>query len=442
MNAKTIAIALAALISLPALALTPEQATRLKREIDYADYHLKEFENEIAQARGGQKRIWRSKQEALSRVQNLYRSYPDDPDVQKLFERARIALMKSKGEYTEVDPSWTAYKANEENLRKIIATAGQKAWDDLVASHKNEMLEKAFPTPDSAEVALSEVKDKYVLLDEVQYPAHQFYGATSEYIAEGKPSQGYWFINIAGRNWLGPYEAVKRYRRNVDSSMQDVSKWKLLGRITDITSEIPDASENKVGSLQYGWVVTPVALMVPDHVTAWYDRDGEATGTYAGEDQVETIKNGWYTVKEIPADVTPERLMEIFMTAIKEKNFNLYHECIDPERRKTEIAEDLVRYHWDLHQERFHNEYVHATFSQAKIRVISGFDEKDDFDAFFLDQKQQDTLKKIEGQKAEEAVVESRAYTETGKQLGTPVEHRLVRRGGGRWYVVDYAPRF
>jgi hypothetical protein len=442
MNTKSLAFALAAFISLPALALTPDQVMRMKREIAQADYHLKEFENEVARQRGGQKAVWRSKQDALLRVQTLKKNYPDDPDVEKLFQRARVALMKSKGEYTEVDPAWTVYKANEENLRKIIAAAGQKAWDDLVAQHKDALLEKAFPAPDSAQVTLDELKDKYVILEEVQYPAHQFYGATSEYVAEGKPSQGWWFIDIAKRQWLGPYEAVKRYRRNVDSSMQDVTKWKLLGRITDLAAEIPEAGENKVGSLQFGWVVTPVALMVPDHVTAWYDANGEATGTYAGEDQVAAIKDGWYTVKEIPADVTPERLMEIFMTAIKEKNFKLYQDCIDPERRKTEVAEDLVRYHWDLHQERFHNEYVHATFGKAKISVIKGFDEGNSLENFFLDQKQQDTLKKIEGQKVEEAVVESRALTETGKQLGSPVEHRLVRRGGGRWYVVDYAPRF
>ncbi len=442
MNAKSLAFALAAFISLPALALTPDQVMRMKREIAQADYHLKEFENEVARTRGGQKAVWRSKQDALLRVQTLKKNYPDDPDVEKLFQRARVALMKSKGEYTEVDPAWTVYKANEENLRKIIAAAGQKAWDDLVAQHKDALLERAFPAPDSAQVTLDELKDKYVILEEVQYPAHQFYGATSEYVAEGKPSQGWWFIDIAKRQWLGPYEAVKRYRRNVDSSMQDVTKWKLLGRITDLAAEIPEAGENKVGSLQFGWVVTPVALMVPDHVTAWYDANGEATGTYAGEDQVAAIKDGWYTVKEIPADVTPERLMEIFMTAIKEKNFKLYQDCIDPERRKTEVAEDLVRYHWDLHQERFHNEYVHATFGKAKISVIKGFDEGNSLENFFLDQKQQDTLKKIEGQKVEEAVVESRALTETGKQLGSPVEHRLVRRGGGRWYVVDYAPRF
>ena len=440
MNAKLLALALAAVLAAPTAFAV--DAGRMNREIKQAEFYLKEFENEVSRQRGGQKMIWRSKNDALTRIQALRESYPGNPDVEKLFQRARVALMKSKGEYTEVDPAWTVYKANEVNLRKIIAAAGQKAWDDLVAQHKDALLEKAFPAPDSAQVTLDELKDKYVILEEVQYPAHQFYGATSEYVAEGKPSQGWWFIDIAKRQWLGPYEAVKRYRRNVDSSMQDVTKWKLLGRITDLAAEIPEAGENKVGSLQFGWVVTPVALMVPDHVTAWYAANGEATGTYAGEDQVAAIKDGWYTVKEIPADVTPERLMEIFMTAIKEKNFKLYQDCIDPERRKTEVAEDLVRYHWDLHQERFHNEYVHATFGKAKISVIKGFDEGNSLENFFLDQKQQDTLKKIEGQKVEEAVVESRALTETGKQLGSPVEHRLVRRGGGRWYVVDYAPRF
>ena len=46
------------------------------------------------------------------------------------------------------------------------------------------------------------------------------------------------------------------------------------------------------------------------------------------------------------------------------------------------------------------------------------------------------------GEKIEEAIVESKAYDANGKQLGTPHPHRLIRRGGGRWYVADYAPRF
>jgi len=44
--------------------------------------------------------------------------------------------------------------------------------------------------------------------------------------------------------------------------------------------------------------------------------------------------------------------------------------------------------------------------------------------------------------RVEEAVVESRAFDARGRQLGTPHPHRLIRRGGGRWYVEDYEPRF
>ncbi|MCR5563826.1 MAG: hypothetical protein K6F46_10780, partial [Desulfovibrio sp.] len=157
---------------------------------------------------------------------------------------------------------------------------------------------------------------------------------------------------------------------------------------------------------------------------------------------VDAIKNGWYTVKDIPADVSPDRLMEIFMTSIKEKNYSLYENCIDPERQKTEIAKDLLRYHWDLHQERFHGEYVHATFGKPKISVLKGFDDKNELENFFLDEKQKEALAKRSGVKIEEAVVESRAFDEKGKQIGSPHEHRLIRKDGGRWYVKDYEPRF
>ena len=108
-------------------------------------------------------------------------------------------------------------------------------------------------------------------------------------------------------------------------------------------------------------------------------------GRFIGEDKEDAIKNGWYTVKEVPNDVDPKRLMEIFMAAIKEKNYKLYCDCIDPERQKTDIGQDLLRYHWDLHQERFHKEYIHATFGDAKITVQKGFDDSNDLENFFLD---------------------------------------------------------
>ena len=418
-----------------------DEASRLKTRISQAEYHVREFEKEVDQARGGQKMVWRLKKPAMDRVQELKIAYPDNADVEKLYQRVRVALMKSKGDYTQIRSEWLAYKHNEERLREAIAAAGQKKWDELLAAHKDKRLEIAFPAPDSSTVTLDEIKGTYVVLDDVQYPRHQFYGATGEFVACGKPSAGYYFVNIGSRQWLAPYEAVKRFRRSVDTSLGEVEKWKVLGRIDDITAEIPQAGEEKTGSVQFGWVVTPVALLVPGHVAAFADPGG--TAAYAGEDTVEAAKNAWYTIRELPADAAPERVMEIFMTAIREKNFDLYHQCIDPERYATETGEDLIRYHWDRHQERFHSQYVHASFGKAEISVIKGFDESEqNQENFFLDDEQKKTLTKVMGQKIEQAVVESVSYDENGRRIGAPQKHTLTRTNGGRWHVVNYDVRF
>ena len=414
----------------------------LKRRIGQAEFYVREFEKEVERQQGGEKAVWRNKQDALQRVQALKTEHPDDPDVEALFQRARTALMKSKGDFVEVDPAWTVYLRNEENLRKVVAAAGEAAWNDLLAACGTNLVDSPYPTPDSERVTVEDLAGKCVVLDDVEYPRRQFYGATGEYVACGKPSAGFWFLRLGTRDWLGPYEAVKRCRRLVDATLVEVPKWTVLAQIEDITAENPNPGEDPVGGAVFGWVLRPLALYVPGHVLAVPDRGAESSGRFAGEERVDEIKAGWYTVKEVPADVSPDRLMEIFMTAIKEKNYALYADCIDPQRRKGDIALDQLRYHWDLHQERFHGEYVHATFGEPKITVRQGFDDSNELENFFLDDDQRETLKRISAEKVEEAVVESRAFDARGKQLGTPHPHRLIRRGGGRWYVEDYEPRF
>lgn len=436
-----LAAMLAAAATMTASAAAPDPGA-VKRKIGQAEYYVKEFEKEVERQKGGEKAVWRSKNDAVSRVKALKQEFPDDPDVQKLFLRVRTALMKSKGDYTEVNEEWTAYKRNEESLRQTIASFAEDEWKALSAKFADNMLEKAFPAPDSAEVTLDDLGEKYVILDDIRYPMNQFYGETGEYVFSGKPSEGFYYVDISSRDWLGPYEAVKRYRRNVDSGLQDVEKWTVLGKITTVVLENTHPGENSVGASTYGWVVKPEALYVPGHVLAIRDNEAPSSGRYIGEEKVAAIKDTWYTVKSVPADVTPEKLMEIFMTAIREKNYALYQECIDPERQKTPVAEDLLRYHWDLHQERFHREYVHATFDKAEITVVSGFDEDADDENFFLTEDQKDTLAKISGEKVEDAKVESKAIDERGKQVGSPNPHHLIRRGGGRWYVEDYEIRF
>lgn len=425
------------------------------RRIGMARIKLENFEKEVARARGGEDQRWFYKEDALSSIAALYQEFPNDPQVQMLFERAKAALMKSNGKISDVEQDWTVYKRNEDNLRKFVWAESEKYWNNLIAQSGTNFIEKAFPTPNWEEVALADVKDKLVVL-KVKYPANQFYGGTGEYIHNGAPSQGYWYVKLGSRRWVGPLEAVKRYRDEVDSSMLEVYDWTVLGRIIDITAEFPQAEAKKVGGIQFGWVVEPIALMVPGRVVAIYKEGARQSGEFVGEAEAMKMKEQWFTVKSVPADVTPKRLMEIFMMAIKEKNFDLYLDCIDPRRREgfnaydykdTQAGEQTkayadIRYHWQLHQERFHREYVHATFSEAKQLVVKGFDNADRWNQLFLDQDQRDKLTKAKGELVERAVVESCAIDANGKQLGSPHPHKVIRCNHGRWYVEDYAPRF
>ena len=260
-------LGLTAFAPLPCAAETVDYA-KMKREIGQADYYVKEFEKEVALQHGGEKMVWRSKNDALRKVQALKEKYPDDPEVEALFQRTKTALMKSKGDYTEVHPEWVAYKKKEEELRKTVSEIGDREWDRFLSSHKADIIPAApIPNPDS--VSIADVRDKYVLLENVEYPSNQFYGLTGEYLWQGKPSLGYYFINISERNWLGPYEAVKRFRRTVDSSIGDTVRFTVLGKITEVVAENPDPAKKKIGVPHLGWVVMPVALKVPGHVSAF-----------------------------------------------------------------------------------------------------------------------------------------------------------------------------
>lgn len=118
--ACAVAIGIGILSPAPALAASKEQL------IGQAEYYLSEFEKEVARQRGGEKAVWRSKQDALSRVQALKEQYPDDAKVEEMFQRTKAALMKSKGDFIEITPEMTAYLQAEDKLRQEIAALGKK----------------------------------------------------------------------------------------------------------------------------------------------------------------------------------------------------------------------------------------------------------------------------------------------------------------------------
>lgn len=333
-----------------------------------------------------------------------------------------------------------AYLNNEKELRECYAKLSVAKWQELLQGR--ELITKVFPTVDPIKLSDEDSPiNKTIVLPNVKYPDNQFVGASGEYIVVGKPSTGYYFVNIGGREWLGPYEAIKRFRREVDASIGESINFTVLGKITEPVMEIPG---NRRSSCSWGWVVEPEALYVDGHIVATFDANHDKGGSFVAEDKVAGIKNSWYTVKDVPQDATPERVMEIFLASIKEKNYELFRKCINPERYATETAESLLRYHWDLHQQRLHGEYVHAVFSDAKITVHKGHDDKNDLENFFLDDAQRDHLIKMQGEKVEYATVKSQAFDANGKQVGEKNTHKLIRKGGdkGRWYVDDYEIRF
>lgn len=418
-------------------------ANNLSMRIAQTRRYLEEYEKEVARAQGASGYKFYNKEDALGRIKVLYKFAPDNPEVLDFYERARLCVVGGAGNVSEVDAKYTQYLVNEEQMRARFAEISEKAWNEICASHAEETLEKVFPAPDYKDVDIEDMMGKYVILDEIMYPDNQFYGATGEYIYTGKRSTGMYFLKIDGRQWLAPYEAVKRYRNQVDTTMNEVRNWCVLGKIVDFTGEIPEAGEKKTGSIVMAWVVEPVALYVPGHVMAITEEyDGHA-GKFVGEEEVEAIKDAWYTVKSVPDDVNPEQLMEIYMSAIKEKNFKLFLECIEPKRQETPVQKEMIDMHWEFHQERFHGEYVHANIlpEKTKITVLSGFDEESD-DNFFLTDEDVAKMKQALGEKMEEAIVYTAAFDKNGKQLGTPAGHTLKKVGGGRWYIYTYEVRF
>ncbi len=418
-------------------------STNLTMRIQQAEIYLKEFENEVRRANGATG-IFRSKEDALGRIKILQEFAPDDPRVRDLFERAKRCLVGSLGNFFDVTADMTVYLENEENIKKLYAEKSEKAWNALLEQYQDKLLEKVWPAPDVREQSMEELTGKYVVLDDVRYPANQFMGVTGEFIYVGKRSSGMYFVRLDSRSWLGPYEAVKRYRRLVDTTMMEVESWTVLGKIVSLAMEIPEAGEKKVGGPVFAVVAEPVALYVPGHVLGIYDKERENSGYFVDEEKVAAIKESWYTEKTVPEDVTPERLVEIFRQAIKEKNYDLYVDCIQPERRKNPIQESQLLYYWDLHQERFHGEYVHAQVQPdaTKITVVKGYSDESGLESYFLSAEDQAKIAARYGDKVEYASVQTVSFDKNGKQLGSPVRRNLIRTNGGRWYVRDYEIRF
>lgn len=416
-----------------------------KLELGGAQSRVEEFEKKVQRAHGQPFPLGYVEQEALRRVKALREKYPDDPDVEKLFERARAALIASKGETVAITPEMLAYRQNEKKLVAQFTETADKEFAALKAiiGKGQNQIAQPFPAPSHRDVDADDMVGKYVILEEFEYPANEFTAFTGQYVFVGGGTKGYYYVELSGRAWLGAYEALRRYRRLVHGEMPEEGKWTLVGRVTGLELLIPQAGQAKTATAQWGWSVEPVAIRVPGGTLATADPKSEAGGSFAGEAQAEAMKASTYSVTSVPNDVTPERLTEIYATAIKEKNYKLYLDCIDPDRRKTPTALSRIAYHWDLHQERFAKFYVHVTVGKAQIHVDKGFDPgAGGVEDYFLSDEEKAKIARHAETLVERAELKTKAWDERGRQYGSPKPRFLKRVDKKRWYITDFAQPF
>ncbi|MBN2235042.1 MAG: hypothetical protein JW706_07825 [Opitutales bacterium] len=436
-------IVFAALLTFPVLAA--DGPTR--QELDGGTHRIVKFEQKVERMRGQPMRLGFEEKDALQRIESLRQRYPDHPEVMALVERAKKASFASMGHTAELSPGVAAYRLNEQKLKEIFATRAAEKWEALqarIASTPSPIV-TAFPAPSVDDVSSAEVAGRYVILNDFHYPANEFTDFGNQYVAVGTGARGYYFVRLSHRNWFGAYEAFKRYRRLINRDIPENQAWTVVGKISSVALLVPDAGKTKIRAAVWGWEVVPEAIYIPGCTLAQADPDIENGGTFAAEEVMEEIKGDMYTVKAIPPDVSPERLVEIFAIAIQEKNYPLYLDCIDPARLKTRTARQLAQYHWDLHQERFAGLYVAIRPDPPRIHTLRGVDlseNSDDPRITFLSSSQKEVLRLRSGPLVKEAELTTRAFDERGQQYGSPKPRYLRRIDSGQWYIDNFEQPF
>ncbi|MEL6348875.1 MAG: hypothetical protein AAFV53_37570 [Myxococcota bacterium] len=371
----------------------------------------------------------------MKRVKNLAKQFPDDPSVQDLVSRVRTALLGSKGGTVfEITPEMLAYRDAEQTARGTIAQAAHARWPQLVAQARQAAhIEQPFPSADPLRTADEDMLGSTVVLEDFRYPENQFLNAGRDHVFVGSQTGGYYFAQLDARPFRTAYQALRRYRDTISSEIP--TPWTILGRVVGRNLMIPDASPEPKVSAEFGWVIDVEAILVPDTALVLAAKEGEMTGTLIGEEAARRKLEGAFTITEIPDKVSPPELLRIFATAIKEKNYALYEQCVHPSWLETPKSRARLRYYWENNQNRFHDWYVHVEPEEAfTIRILRGERIEDDEDFFLTEEDEQEILEHADTL-LEQATVNVRRYNARGRQEGSPNPIRLRREGEGRWSV-------
>ncbi len=337
-------------------------------------------------------------------------------DAQSQSASARV-VASSYGGHGQPLLTLQAQEKLPEQLLAEVAERSSEAWERLLDMENGIAAIWRAPLPATSSEAFSMLQGRLVLLTDVVYPHNQFAGDNGDFILTITPSGAACFVRSDGAEWEGLYGALRRFRRELGPAFLNGGKWDVLARIDSIGEETVARSDRRPAKLTAGWVVTPVALFVPGYVLAARDADG--AWRFSGENWVQEAKESSYTVRTVPDKITPEGLMQIFVTAIREKHFDLFESCITPERRRQASALRELDQHWLAHQA-WLDRCDSIVFERA-TPVRRTHDER--------------------GRSVETVMVGSRSLNAEGQSIAPSGMHTLRRVAGGRWFIVDYEAR-
>lgn len=431
------------LLGFTTIPLAAQDSGPSKLAIATADYKLRGLEHKVKLAAGSPFTLGGDGQDALKRIASLYKQFPEHPEVLALFERAKLAVRASKGTFAEITPEILAYRKQATKLAEIVGKSSTDRWSELaqLLADPERTISRAFPAPDPAKVFFEEVKDKLVLLEGIEYPMMTFPMGGKTYAFVGSASQGYYYVDTTSRQFVGAYEALKRAEQ--DAALKLPVGWKVLGRVVDARTMVPRFGMGTEGaSAHLGWVVQPVAIYIPEVVLAEFDESGKASGTYAGESEINQLRSAQSLASEVEADVEPEELVHALLRSAQYRNFELYSDAIDPTLQETAPQKAIMRYYYGIFvRNAFHNHVTIKITRKEDTVLLQGEDESESVEDLFLDEELKNKLTETAAPKIEEIKLWIQRYDERGRAFGGvwPITVRRYESQDGvkpnRWYV-------
>ncbi len=423
------------------------QETAKRLEVDEANYLLKGFEWYVQGLEGKEGTLTPDAKRALTKIGELSKKHPTDDRVKGLFERAQAAVRGLKGDRIQITPEILAYRDMEKRKVELFTQLNQNAWIDyqkqlLVSSP--ETLTQPFPMPNPEKIPLPEMRDRVVFLEGLRYPDDMFLHYGQQYIAIGSASTGVYFVNASNQSFVGAYEAVRRYQRSVSDKIP--SEWTVVGKIVDARFMPLGGGDAKNSSAVFGWEVEVEKIYVNGHVFASSDSASPSGGSFIGEDQMQSELEDLYTVKQLPDEYSPETLLDVFVTAIKEKNYELYLSCIHPDEKRTVVQKNWLQRKWDIFQRRFTRDIVEVRINtKDEIRIIQGGASSEEKSLLeqFVDSDEVDDITDDGLPRSELLTLWLKLYDETGRirEYKKPLTlKRDEKVKGFRWFVYSGYP--